>query len=610
MQIARLSIANFRGVKNAVIDFSGHTLLLGANNVGKSTVCEALDLVLGPERANRYPPVEEFDFYNAKYLDADAQEPAAIPINIEVIVIGLSEDLANKCAPYISHWHLDERRMLEEGEADLVDHPSVVECLRLKTIAQYDPEEDEFLARTVFVDNPKTSGEYAVVPRPVKRMFGFLYLRTLRTGSRALSLERGSLLDLILRQRNIQTGIWEDAIRRLRDLDPPIDEGATSLVPILENIEARLGQYIPLEADGRLTKLHVSQLTREHLRKTISFFLKTGAGEESIPFQEVGTGTLNTLVLALLTFLAEIYKKQVIFAMEEPEIALPPHTQRRISNYLLENTSQCIVTSHSPYVLERFAPEQIQILRKDASGTLSAIQVPGSNVLKGKTYRKHARRGFAEAMLGRGVIVGEGITERDVLWAVSEKMESARPDLCYPLDLSGVTILTPDGDGAMHEFGAFFRAMQIPAFGLYDSKKSRTIDEAKRLKENFDLPCEIPYTGMETLLTEEIPVKVLWKFLAAVRDAGEKPSMPIPADQPSDADVKKLALSLLKSEKGNGYAARLIDICTAIELPRTVTGFLDAVYEQFPQPASPPPVDVPPEQAVAASTALPSAESA
>ena len=31
-----------------------------------------------------------------------------------------------------------------------------------------------------------------------KRNCGFLYLRTLRTGSRALSLERGSLLDIIL----------------------------------------------------------------------------------------------------------------------------------------------------------------------------------------------------------------------------------------------------------------------------------------------------------------------------------------------------------------------------------------------------------------------------
>lgn len=68
MIVTRLSIENFRGITKAVLFFSGHTLLIGGNNVGKSTICEALDLVLGPDRLNRMPPVEEFDFHNANYV--------------------------------------------------------------------------------------------------------------------------------------------------------------------------------------------------------------------------------------------------------------------------------------------------------------------------------------------------------------------------------------------------------------------------------------------------------------------------------------------------------------------------------------------------------------
>jgi putative ATP-dependent endonuclease of OLD family len=49
MRVSRLSIENFRGIAKAVLHFSGHTLLIGGNNVGKSTICEALDLVLGPD---------------------------------------------------------------------------------------------------------------------------------------------------------------------------------------------------------------------------------------------------------------------------------------------------------------------------------------------------------------------------------------------------------------------------------------------------------------------------------------------------------------------------------------------------------------------------------
>lgn len=41
MRVARLSIKNFRGIQNATLHFSGHTLLVGGNNVGKSTICEA-----------------------------------------------------------------------------------------------------------------------------------------------------------------------------------------------------------------------------------------------------------------------------------------------------------------------------------------------------------------------------------------------------------------------------------------------------------------------------------------------------------------------------------------------------------------------------------------
>lgn len=48
-----------------------------------------------------------------------------------------------------------------------------------------------------------------------KRLFGFLYLRALRTGSRALSLERGSLLDVLLRLQKVRTGLWEETIKVL-----------------------------------------------------------------------------------------------------------------------------------------------------------------------------------------------------------------------------------------------------------------------------------------------------------------------------------------------------------------------------------------------------------
>lgn len=485
MKVVRLSISNFRGVKSATLCFKGHTLLVGMNNVGKSTVCEALELALGLDRLKRSPPVEEFDFFNAQYLDRSVEPAVPIPIEIEVVLADLHEELANKCFERLERWHTTENRLLTEGEVEKADGLEVIECLRIKTVASYVIEEDEFEANSFFCNPPsEPGGSPSEVPRNIRQLYGFFYLRALRTGSRALSLERGSLLDIILERRKIRTGIWENAIEQLRNLEPPIDEGAINLVPILENIEKRLGQYIPLTGEGRATNLFVSQLMREHLRKTISFFLRTSEAETPIPFQKAGTGTLNTLVFALLSLIADLRKDTVIFAMEEPEIALSPHTQRRIANYLLTSVKQCFVTSHSPYVIERFQPDQIQILRRSPESVLTATQLITGTTLKGKTYRKHARSGLAEAMLGRGVIICEGITEKDIVLAAAEKMEEANPENHYPLDLSGVSVLSVDGDGSLPEFGAFFKALQIHTYAFFDHKVRPAV-ETEKLTNSF-----------------------------------------------------------------------------------------------------------------------------
>ncbi|QKL02126.1 AAA family ATPase [Pseudomonas sp. NY5710] len=587
MRVINLKIENFRGVKSADLWFEGHTLLVGGNNVGKSTICEALDLVLSPDRLSRFPPVQEFDFYNAEYLEADGATP--IKIRVEVMLVDLSGEIERTCGAHTELWNVQEHRLLEPGEADMANPPEVVRCLRIETQAIYNPEEDEFEANTFFTYSPSLDeGELQPVRKPVKRLFGFLYLRTLRTGSRALSLERGSLLDLILRLQGVRTGLWEKSIKRLRELNPPIDSDATDLRPVLDSIEERLTQYISVGGAGQATQLFVSQLTREHLRKTMSFFLSITADQKPVPFQHVGTGTLNTLVLALLSFIAEVKKDNVIFAMEEPEIALPPHTQRRIAKYLLEETTQCFVTSHSPYVIERFDPSQIIILRRNGEATVESTTVSAGTTLKGKMYKRHARRGLAEAMLGPGVIVAEGITEHSALSAVAEKMEQADPER-FALDLAGITIFPVEGDGSLPNFGAFFKALGLRTYAFYDFKP-RKPEENQKFADAFDVPYEIPQPNIEQLLVEQTPVDHQWTFLCAIRASGDQGNLGIPAERPSDDGVRANMLKALKSNKGNGYAARLIDLCSIHELPPGITQFLTRVYNDFPKPG---PVGVP-----------------
>jgi len=78
--------------------------------------------------------------------------------------------------------------------------------------------------------------------RDHKRMCGFIFLRAHRTGSRALSLQRGSLLDTILR---IGAGnpaeMWEDTLARLRQLQPSIGD-IVQLKGVRDELETRMSR--------------------------------------------------------------------------------------------------------------------------------------------------------------------------------------------------------------------------------------------------------------------------------------------------------------------------------------------------------------------------------
>lgn len=47
MKVAILDIQNFRGIREGSVHFKDHPVLIGANNTGKTTVIEALTLLLG-----------------------------------------------------------------------------------------------------------------------------------------------------------------------------------------------------------------------------------------------------------------------------------------------------------------------------------------------------------------------------------------------------------------------------------------------------------------------------------------------------------------------------------------------------------------------------------
>src|SRR5690606_28788773 len=119
--------------------------------------------------------------------------------------------------------------------------------------------------------------------------------------------------------------------------------------------------------------------------------------------------------------IAERRNGRVIFAMEEPELSLPPHVQKRVVDKVRGIAAQALFTSHSPYVIEQFKPEQMMVMTRNAAGVLTASNIALPDNLKLKTFRDGFRTRFCEALLARRVIVVEGKTELVAYSAVARR---------------------------------------------------------------------------------------------------------------------------------------------------------------------------------------------
>jgi putative ATP-dependent endonuclease of OLD family len=275
----------------------------------------------------------------------------------------------------------------------------------------------------------------------------------------------------------------------------------------------------------------------------------------------------------------------VIFAMEEPEIAVPPHTQRRIAQYLFTKTSQAFVTSHSPFVIERFEPSHILLLARDA-GVVTGQKVSEASGLTDNEFRQFARWGLCECMLGKAVIVLEGLTELHAIPVAAARMESQEPGATggQPLDILGATFFYAAGESNLPKFGKFFKTLGLKTFAFYDANPKRTEAGAKALADAYDVKREHPHKGFENLVAAEMPADVLWSFLEALKASGEAPEIGIPAAKPvEEAEVRKISGAALRSGKGAGWAARLFQQCEYKDLPPTVMQFLRDVFAALPK---------------------------
>ncbi len=594
MQVARIHIENFRGVKDTTLDFTKHAVLLGDNNTGKTTVLEALDLALGPDRLNRTPPIDEHDFYHGRYaakskksvpgdtgeggphvLGAEnggagapegvaaaeaAAEDQALQIRVDVTVIDLTEEQRNRFGDYIEFWDNKEKKLYQEAAPEGVDADTISPALRVTFVGEYDPEEDDFEGKTFYTQTLADGYTPQAFSKKDKQVCGFLYLRSVRTGSRALSLERGSLLDIILRLKELRPQMWEDAIGNISAFSVAEDP-SHGISGVLQSINNALKKYVPKEW-GIEPHLKVSNLTRDHLRKVITAFIATDDGTHAAPFYRQGTGTINMLVLAMLSQIAED-KQNVIFAMEEPETAIPPYAQKRIIHEVRNLASQTLFTSHSPYVLEEFSLDETVILSRDFAGTMKQSRVSLPESVKLKRYRQQFRTRFCEGLLARRVLVAEGATEASAFPVACRRLAELDPAKYASLEALGVCVVDAGGEGSIPDMAKLYKEIGKRTFALCDLQDAAAQAQIQAQVEHMYMHNE---KGIENLILKNTPQPAMERFCDLLHwPADLAANFPNPK-----ADAANALMAYFAKMKGDYGIAEYVAQCSEAEIPQWI----------------------------------------
>ena len=567
MKIYSVAIENFRGIRATRLLLPDHAVLIGDNNTGKSSIFEAIDLALGPDRLSRRPPVDEHDFYQGNYLAAAGPEavegeapPDAPKITIEVTITNLSAEQQARFGGSIEWLDTTADVFYEAPNPAGVDAANINAALRVTFIGAYDADEDDFTGNTYFTRSLAEEDTPTPFSKKDKQHCGFLFLRSLRTGSRALSLEHGSLLDIILRLKEIRPQMWEGTIGTLADFDVASDP-AIGISGVLDSIDKSLKKYVPREW-GVKPHLKVSNLTREHLRKVVTAFIATGTGDHAAPFFRQGTGTINMLVLAMLSQIAED-KQNVIFAMEEVETAIPPYAQKRIVHELRKLAAQSLFTSHSPYVLEEFKLDETVILSRSDDGILSQSEITLPESVKHKRYRQEFRTRFCEGLLSRRVLIAEGATEATSFPVAARRLSELNPAIYASLEALGVCVIDAGTESQIADLASLYKSLGKRTFALCDKQT----DPAKAaIEAQVDRLFMHEEKGIEDLILKNTTQAALERFAEAL----DWPPHLL-AKYP---DPKANAIAALKEyfgwSKGNWGIAEFIAQCSEGEIPQWI----------------------------------------
>lgn len=363
--IRRLEIARFRGIETmAWLPAAGVNLILGGGDVGKSTLLDAITLLLYPTNG--------FVLSDTDYFNRAVEAEFAIEA---VMFLPDSTGIHDQgWAAWPWEWN-GTQAVLPQADADGAPRDPVYR-VRVRGTAELD-----LAYELIQPDESVVSFSSAL-----RRRIGLVRLAADDKSDRDLRLVQGGALDRLLEDRTLRARLGRHLAQD--GLEDHLTEGARTRLNTLD--EALEGLRLPHD-------LGLGFVGGPGVSINALVGLTSELNGVALPVSSWGAGTRRLSSLAIADSLQE---GAPIIVIDEIERGLEPYRQSAVMKALAGRTSQIMVTTHSGFAIT--AATDATVWHVDTAGRIGELQNDKVGAL---------RQRDPAALLSRVTVIAEGVTE-------------------------------------------------------------------------------------------------------------------------------------------------------------------------------------------------------